>query len=297
MQLPKVHKPRTTNDPEAEEVWPMTLQEAIRIGLDNSEIVRVIPFGAQGIPIGGFEPSPLNTGAGGGAAGALGAGSLQSVYDPAIQETQIAQALSVFDTAFTTNMTWGKNTQPFNNAIQGGSLGFSGAKTLILSVQDTANFQIGLQKRTATGAQIGIVHNVNWLYQNSTFLTYPLGLYHEHPDDLDPAPHGSCPLPGQNPGRPVGLEANRAPIVIARLQRRRRRLEVQGRASWPMSGRSSSNTGAWPSSTCSSGAPRRPSSWPARSSIANRPSWSWAREPSPTSPKPSSGSNSSTLTW
>ena len=90
MQFPKVHKPRTTNDPEAEEVWQMTLQEAIRIGLDNSEMVRVIPFGAQGIPIGGFEPSPLNTGAGAGAAGALGAGSLQSVYDPAIQETQIA---------------------------------------------------------------------------------------------------------------------------------------------------------------------------------------------------------------
>ena len=84
MQMPKVHKPRTTNDPEAEEVWQMTLQEAIRIGLDNSEIVRVIPFGAQGIPIGGFEPSPLNTGSGAGAAGQLGAGSLQSVYDPAI---------------------------------------------------------------------------------------------------------------------------------------------------------------------------------------------------------------------
>ena len=138
MQLPKVHKPRTTNDPEAEEVWPMTLQEAIRIGLDNSEVVRVIPFGAQGIPIGGFEPSPLNPGAGAGVASALGAGSLQSVYDPAIQETQIAQALSVFDTAFTTSITWGKNTQPFNNAIQGGSLGFAGPKTPIVSVQDTA---------------------------------------------------------------------------------------------------------------------------------------------------------------
>ena len=63
MQLPKVTKPRTTNDPEAAEMWPMTLQEAIRIGLDNSEVVRVIAFGAQGIPIGGFEPTPLNTGA------------------------------------------------------------------------------------------------------------------------------------------------------------------------------------------------------------------------------------------
>jgi outer membrane protein TolC len=53
-------KPRTTNDAEAQEVWPMTLQQAIRIGLDNSEIVRVVAFGSQGIPIGGFPPTPSN---------------------------------------------------------------------------------------------------------------------------------------------------------------------------------------------------------------------------------------------
>ena len=53
MPLPKLTKPRTTNDPEAREVWPMTLQEAIKIGLDNSEVVRIIPLGAQGIPVGG----------------------------------------------------------------------------------------------------------------------------------------------------------------------------------------------------------------------------------------------------
>ena len=77
MSLPKLVKPRTTNDPEAQEIWPMTLQQAIRIGLDNSEIVRVIAFGAQGIPIGGFEPTPLNTGASAGVASSLGAGTLQ----------------------------------------------------------------------------------------------------------------------------------------------------------------------------------------------------------------------------
>jgi len=222
MQMPKVHKPRTTNDPEAEEVWPMTLQEAIRIGLDNSEIVRVIAFGAQGIPVGGFEPSALNTGAGAGAAGALGAGSLESVYDPAVQETQIAQALSVFDTAFFTNLTWGKSAQPFNNAIQGGSLT---TKTVVDSIQDTANFQVGLSKRTATGAQIGIVHSVNWLYQNSTFLTYPSVYTTNIQMSLTQPLLGSAqpPNPGQfgnnaiiGPGA-AGLEANRAPIVIARL--------------------------------------------------------------------------------
>ena len=47
MKLPRVAKPRTTNDPEAQEIWPMTLQEAIRIGLDNSEVVRVIALVLQ----------------------------------------------------------------------------------------------------------------------------------------------------------------------------------------------------------------------------------------------------------
>ena len=88
----------------------MTLQQAIQIGLDNSEVVRVIAFGAQGIPIGGFEPTPLNSGASAGVASSLGAGTLQTVYDPAILETQIATALSTFDTAFTTSILWGNNT-------------------------------------------------------------------------------------------------------------------------------------------------------------------------------------------
>ena len=39
------------------EAWPMSLRDAIRIGLDNSEIVRVISSGAAVKPIGGFEPA------------------------------------------------------------------------------------------------------------------------------------------------------------------------------------------------------------------------------------------------
>src|SRR4051794_34167497 len=85
MPLPKMSDPRTAANPEGEEMWEMTLPEAIKIGLDNSEVVRVIALGAQGIPVGGFEPTPLNTGAG----GALGTGTLTTVYDPAVQETQI----------------------------------------------------------------------------------------------------------------------------------------------------------------------------------------------------------------
>ena len=217
LQMPKLSKPRTTNDPETDEIWPMTLQQAIRINLDNSEIVRVIAFGAQGIPVGGFEPTPLNTGASAGVASSLGAGTLQSVYDPAILETQIAQALSSFDTAFTTSLLWSNNTQPYNNGVQGGSLTLTGTRYPVLSVNDSATFQAGLSKRTETGAQIGVVHNINWSYQNSSFLVWPSAYTTNTQLTLTQPLLGSAPLPGQAAGPLVGLEANRAPIVIARL--------------------------------------------------------------------------------
>ena len=195
----------------------MTLQQSIQIGLDNSEIVRVIAFGAQGIPIGGFEPTPLNTGASAGVASSLGAGTLQSVYDPAILETQIATALASFDTAFTTSVLWGSNITPFNNGVQGGSLSLTGTKFPIVSVNDSATWQMGLSKTTETGAQLGIVHNVAWSYQNSSFLVWPSAYTTNIQLTLTQPLLGSAPLPNQAAPRPVGLEANRATIVIQRL--------------------------------------------------------------------------------
>ncbi len=217
MPIPKVHKPRTTNDPEADELWQLTLQDAIRIGLDNSEVVRVISLGAQGIPVGGFEPTPLNTGAGAGIASALGSGTLQTIYDPAIQETQIAQSLAAFDTNFTTSMLWGHSVAPFNNAISAGS--FVTAQFPIIFNQDTATFQAGLQKRTSTGALIGVTHNINYLYSNSPINVTPSAYTTNTQLSLTQPLLGSAPLAGQAIGSAplVGLEANRAPIVIARL--------------------------------------------------------------------------------
>ena len=46
--------PAPVKDSEPQEVWPMTLSDAIRIGLDNCGIVRVIRFGSAAKPIGGF---------------------------------------------------------------------------------------------------------------------------------------------------------------------------------------------------------------------------------------------------
>jgi outer membrane protein TolC len=216
MPMPKIAKPRTTNDPEAQELWQLTLPQAIAIGLDNSEVIRIISLGAQGIPISGFEPTPLNNGAGSGIASALGASPLQTIYDPAIQETQIATALSSFDTNFTTSLLWGHSVAPFNNAISAGTF-IAGARFPVIFNQDTATFQSGLQKRTATGALIGVTHNISYLYSNSPTNVTPSAYTTNTQLTLTQPLLGSAPLAGGAAGPPVGLEANRAPIIVARL--------------------------------------------------------------------------------
>jgi outer membrane protein TolC len=213
LPIPKVAEPRTTSNPETQEVWRMTLQDAIRIGLDNSEVVRVIALGAQGIPVGGFEPVPLSTGTG----GALGTGTLATVYDPAIQETQIASALSQFDANLLAQLNMQRSVLPFNNAFQAGF--FRDARYPVVAITEGFNPQGGtptagvtLQKRFATGGTASVGHNIFWQYQNFTNQVYPS--FWSTQTQL----RFSQPLLGQSPNLgPSGLEANRAQIVISRL--------------------------------------------------------------------------------
>jgi hypothetical protein len=45
---------------DAREIWALSLADATRIGLENSEVVRVLSLGAQGTPVGGFEGEAPN---------------------------------------------------------------------------------------------------------------------------------------------------------------------------------------------------------------------------------------------
>ncbi len=211
--LPKMSDPRTTSNPEGEEMWELTLPETIKIYLDNSEVVRVIALGAQGIPVGGFEPTPLNTGAG----GALGTGTLTTVYDPAVQETGIAQALSVFDTSLSATIFWNKNVAPFNNAITAGTF-LPGAKFPVVFTQESANTALTLQKRTATGATLSTAHNIIYNFSNSPTNVTPSAYTTNTQFRFSQPLLGSAPNAFNGNPTPVGLEANRAPIVVQRLQ-------------------------------------------------------------------------------
>ena len=171
----------------------------------------MISLGAQGIPLGGFEPTPLNTGAGAGVASSLGAGTLSSVYDPAIQETQIATALAVFDANFTTSILWGHSTTPINNSHLGRRRQRRRPGIPLVFNQDNATFQSTLQKRAATGAVLQIQHNVSYLYSNSPANVFPSAYTTNTQLSI------TQPLLGGTAQNPSGLEANRANIVIARL--------------------------------------------------------------------------------
>lgn len=59
LPLPRIAPPRTQAEPV--EVWRLTLSDAIKIGLANSEVVRVISLGTEGILVGGFESASGKT--------------------------------------------------------------------------------------------------------------------------------------------------------------------------------------------------------------------------------------------
>lgn len=212
IQLPDVPPPRTTGNPETDEIWELTLEDAIRSGLDNGEVVRFIVLGAQGTPIQGFEPSPLAIGGTAAGGGQLGGGNLQTVYDPAIQETNIAQQLAAFDANFTTSILWNENSAPFNNALQAGTFLAAGNRFPVIFNQYQYQYNATIQKRIATGGNISVQHNINFLYSNSPANVYPSAY------TTNTQLRVSQPLlGGSDQFGPSGLEANRAPIVVARL--------------------------------------------------------------------------------
>ena len=232
-----------------------------------------------------------------GIASALGASPLQTIYDPAIQETQIATALVELRHQLHHQPALGPQRRPVQQRDLRRHVPRRGRGSRSSSTRTPRQFQTGLQKRTATGALLGVTHNINYLYSNSPTNVTPSAYTTNTPVQPDPAVARQRPA-GRRPGRPAGRPRGQ-PGADRRSPGSTPTPRSGGSRprSWPTSARSSSSTGASPSSTSSSGAARRPSSWPRRSSSASSPSWRSAAAPWPTSPRRSSGSNSSGSTW
>jgi len=132
--------PITLRDSGPPQFRDITLQEAIETALTNAEVLRSL-----GVKV---LSSPEH---------------LHKIHDPAIQETDplfgVEAALSEFDAVVEAATYFEKNDRALNNQFFGGG-------TRLLQ-QDLHLYRAEIAKRTATGADFTIRHNVEYDFNNS----------------------------------------------------------------------------------------------------------------------------------
>ncbi|MBI3465695.1 MAG: TolC family protein [Planctomycetes bacterium] len=190
-------EPRTPSNPEGQEIWELGLEEAIALALQNSDVIRTL-------------------------AGPEVIASRETVYDPAITETTIQEALAAFDAKFATNMFWTRTDQPPGVTFGGG--------IPVPNERDQASFGSSLTKLLATGATAGIGYNTNYLlippFRTVTRSPGPDGIFGTLDDVFTPGIRRTAAQYTPNLEfsirqpllRGAGVDFNRAPIVIARLK-------------------------------------------------------------------------------
>jgi hypothetical protein len=127
VQEPATHgslSPHSLLNPDQHEFWDLTLDDAIRTALENSEVMR---------DIGGRVVSPLPVNS--------------SVYDAALAESNplsgTEAALSAFDAQFDAGILFARNERTFNNFFFGGGVA--------AFVQNRGDFQAQITKQSAAG--------------------------------------------------------------------------------------------------------------------------------------------------
>jgi outer membrane protein TolC len=190
-RIPDTVPPRTVTEPKPDTPeWQLALDDAIRIALENSRVVRVL-------------------------AGTTAVASGQTIYDTAITNTQIDQAQARFDPTFTQNNLWSRNDTP--------SATFDPLNPFrsIITSQPTDAYEstLGLTKTNVLGGQWGLnyienpllftnIGRGNAVLRGNTFSALPLNPQQTHTLQLS---YTQPLLQG------AGFAVNTAPIVIARL--------------------------------------------------------------------------------
>jgi outer membrane protein TolC len=150
-------EPLTLSNPNFDNVWELSLEEAVRTALENGKVLRNLGgrFGSFGgpRPQTGEPPVSLLT----------NPQATPSVYDPAIVETDpfrgVESALALFDAQLTSSLTWDRLNRPQNVGGQFTTLFQQNLQG------DQANWTTGVSKRTATGATFGFSNQT--LYDNN----------------------------------------------------------------------------------------------------------------------------------
>ncbi|HVS40520.1 MAG TPA: TolC family protein [Gemmataceae bacterium] len=176
--IPPIPPPRTVSQPRTDTPnWPMSLDEAIRIALENAHVVRTLA-GLTAVPSG------------------------QTIYDTAIVNTTIDQQQARFDPVLNQSNTWTRTNVPF------GALDpFNPFESIITSTPtDSYLSQLNLTKTNVLGGQWA----VNWTENPTRVKADGLPLNPDNPT-LVSIGYTQPLLQG------AGFAVNMAPIVIARL--------------------------------------------------------------------------------
>ena len=176
--VPNLPPPATVADPQFD-LTPryLSLDEAIDIALQNSEVVRVLT-------------------------GVTASTSGRSVYDAAITNTGIDQERAAFDPQLNVNNSWNKLEEPFARPVLGDP-----TQSEIRAIRDDRHlFDFGLAQRNLTGGTAGLSVNNNSNRFGSGF--FPLNPQARSAVEMN----YTQPLL-----RGAGVAVNRAPIVLARI--------------------------------------------------------------------------------
>lgn len=151
-------KPRTIAERTHDEIWDLSLGEAIHLALINNRVARTRnEFLSPGNPV---LQNP---------------DGVSSVFDPAIRDTGflfgnrgVESALSAFDPLLTGSISFGNNTTIQNNPVLSG--GIPAGRSLI---QDTAAANASITKNMAYGATLAASQTWNYSDNNQPFQLFP----------------------------------------------------------------------------------------------------------------------------
>ncbi|TWT88965.1 Outer membrane efflux protein [Pseudobythopirellula maris] len=152
--------PLTLKSPTDYEMWDLTLEEATRITLCNSQVMRQL----GGTVVENAPETISRT--------LVSSVSVNTTYDPALVESAtgtsfgspfsgsgVEAALSEFDAQLDSSVSWNRNDRPVNT-------GFLAAFAPTFQ-QDLGNFSTGVSKTSATGAQYSFRNNTNYDFNSN----------------------------------------------------------------------------------------------------------------------------------
>lgn len=149
-------EPLTLSNANFDQVWELSLEDAIRTALENGKVLRSL--GGRFQSFGGPRPQ-----AGEPAVSLLtNPQAYPTVYDPAITETDpfrgVESALASFDAQLSSSLTWERQNRPQN---------FSSTQPIFQQtlLGDVGNWTTGISKVSATGATFGVQNQT--LYDNN----------------------------------------------------------------------------------------------------------------------------------